>query len=140
MPRPAKIRLDLEPDPQVHVIGISCHENDYRLCWSLNRGLDLALTKRAKDIEDQGPDGDAHHVVFDHDDTDLEVRYTLVNNHGDHGLLVKDQRHVDFFLVVDDRIPLPIEDLLERVRRSEFVLAAFSLSFAEMRAGHKLLR
>jgi hypothetical protein len=30
-------KLDMEPDPEVMLIGISSHVNDYRLCWSLNR-------------------------------------------------------------------------------------------------------
>ena len=136
----AKIRLDVEPSPDILVIGISCHENDYRLCWSLNRLLGLSHAKRAQDIKQVGPDGEAGHTAFDHDDADAEVRYTLVNNHGDRGLLLKEQRQVDYFLLVDDHVPATMDELLVRVRGSEFVLAAFPLSFAELRAGHKLLR
>ena len=33
----AKQKLEMDSDPDITVIGISCHENDYRLCWSINR-------------------------------------------------------------------------------------------------------
>ena len=33
------------------LLGICCHEKDYRLCWAVNSTLDLNLTKSGKDIE-----------------------------------------------------------------------------------------
>ena len=38
-----KLKLDLDPDPEVFLIAISSHVNDYRLCWSLNRKLGISL-------------------------------------------------------------------------------------------------
>jgi len=137
MAKTTKLRLDLEPDPEVNVIGISSHVNDYRLCWSLNRSIGIALTRRERDIQDEGS---ATFAAFDHDETETAARFTLVNNRGGSGLLVKEQRATDYFLVVDERASLDTEQLLERVRNAEFVLAAFSLPFDQLRAGHKLLR
>ncbi len=137
MAKTTKLRLDLEPDPEVNVIGISCHVNDYRLCWSLNRSIGIALSRRERDIQDEG---DASYAAFDHDDAETEARFTLVNNRGGSGLLVKEQRSADYFLVVDERAPFDTDQLLERVRNAEFVLAAFPLPFDQLRAGHKLLR
>jgi hypothetical protein len=30
------------------LLGICCHEKDYRLCWAVNSTLDLNLTKSGK--------------------------------------------------------------------------------------------
>ncbi len=139
MVKTTKIRLDVEPDPEVHVIGISSHVNDYRLCWSLNLSLGIALSRRDRDIVDASAAGMAHHTVFDHDDHEAQVRYTLVTNRGGTGLLIKDQRMADYFLVVDEQGSLPPTELLDRVRNAEFVLAAFPVPFEQLRAGHKLL-
>jgi hypothetical protein len=52
------------------VIGISCHVNDYRLCWSLNRSIGIALSRRERDIQDEG---DASYAAFD-DDADPKTK------------------------------------------------------------------
>ena len=135
----AKLKLDLEPDPGVIIIGISCHENDYRLCWSINRALDLQLTRRRHNIQDEVNNIRAQYAVFDHLDQNNEVSYTLVNNHSADGILLKDQRQADFFLVVDDRVAGDLADLLERIRAADFVLTAFNLPYDQLKAGHKLL-
>jgi hypothetical protein len=57
MAKTTRIRLDVEPDPEVHVIGISSHVNDYRLCWSLNLCLGIALARRDRDILDSSAEG-----------------------------------------------------------------------------------
>lgn len=137
MAKTTKLRLDLEPDPEVNVIGISSHVHDYRLCWSINRSIGIALSRRAQEIRDED---NAAYAAFDHEDAETHARFTLVNNRGGSGLLVKEQRSADYFLVVDECAPIDPEQLLQRVRSAEFVLAAFSVSFDQLRAGHKLLR
>ncbi|MCB0794057.1 MAG: IPExxxVDY family protein [Flavobacteriales bacterium] len=136
--RPARFKLELEALPDVLVVGISSHVNDYRLCWSLNRTLGIALTKRDKDITETLRDGVARFGAYDHDDPETLGRYTLVNNRSDKGLLVKEQPQADLFLVVDRSLVKDHERLLQQVRGSEMVLAAFLLEISELRSGHKL--
>lgn len=136
----ARIKLDIAPDPQVSLVGISSHENDYRLCWSLNHALGIDLRRRRNDISTEGADRSAHHAVFDHEDPDFDVRWTLVNNHGDQGLLLKEQRMADYFLLVDEEAGIAMDDLLDRLRSTEFVLTAFPLDLRNLRGGHMLLQ
>ncbi len=136
----AKVKLDLDPDPEVTIIGISSHVNDYRLCWALNRSMGLSLTRRRQDITDTTGGHLARFATFDHGDPEGGERLTLVHNHCGDGILLREQRQADFFLVVDNAVAETRPDLLERLRRTEFVLAVFPLSFGQLRAGHKLLR
>ncbi|MBL8001941.1 MAG: IPExxxVDY family protein [Flavobacteriales bacterium] len=136
----AKYRLEEPVDPEVMLVGISSHVNDYRLCWSLNRSLGINLARRRNDIIEPGPRKELHFAVFEHVDDIHNVRWTLVNNHGDDGVLVKEQRQADFFLVVDEQAPISAADLLQQVRGSEFVLTAFPLAYQDLRTGHKLLQ
>ena len=43
----AKLVLDWkdEQEDSFTLIGISCHQKDYRLCWELNKILELELQK-----------------------------------------------------------------------------------------------
>ena len=135
----AKLKLEMEPDPAVTVIGISSHVNDYRLCWSINRAVGLSLTRRRSDITDESNGIVAHYSAYDHVDETTKARYTLVNNHSGDGILLKEHRQTDYFLVVDDELASTKPDLLDRVRKADFVLTAFPLPFDQLRAGHKLL-
>ncbi|MBX2972743.1 MAG: IPExxxVDY family protein [Flavobacteriales bacterium] len=135
----AKLKLDLEPDPDVTVIGISSHVHDYRLCWAINRSVGLELTRRRADIADEANGIVASYSAYDHVDEPTQARYTLVNNHSGDGILLKEHRQTDFFLVVDNELAELRPDLLDRVRAAEFVLTAFQLSYDQLKAGHKLL-
>lgn len=136
----AKHKLEPAPDPEVQLIGISSHVNDYRLCWALNRRLGIALARRTRDIEEQGPEGVAHFSAFDHLDEAAQPAYTLVNNHSGDGVLLREQRQADYFLVVDANAHITDADLLEQVRDTEFVLTAFTLDMRRLRDAHKLLQ
>lgn len=130
----------MEPDPEVTLIGISCHVNDYRLCWALNRALGINLTRREKDITDQGPEALASYSAFDHVDDESQAHYTLVNNHSGDGVLLKEHKQADFFLVVDESAPISPDEIIDHVRKTEFVLMAYPLDARKERGAHKLLQ
>ncbi len=136
----AKHKLDMEPDPEVILIGISCHVNDYRLCWALNRTLGINLTRREQDIVDPGPEKAASYSAFDHTDEESQAHYALVNNHCTDGILLREHKQVDYFLVVDESAPITPEQLIDHVRRTEFVLMAIPLDARTERGAHKLLQ
>lgn len=135
----AKHKLDMDPDPEVMLIGISSHVNDYRLCWSLNRSLGINLTRRDRDISDPGPERMASYSAFDHTDEESQAVFSLVNNHSGDGILLKDQRQADYFLVVDENAPVRQDELLARVREADFVLTAFPLDARQLRGAEKLM-
>lgn len=136
----ARHKLEMDPDPEVILIGISCHVNDYRLCWALNRALGINLSRRDRDITEPGPERMANYSVFEHIEPESQALYVLVNNHCGDGVLLREHRQADFFLIVDEHAPTSAEELLEQVRRTEFVLAAYPLDARNERGAHKLLQ
>ena len=135
-----KYKLDMEPDPEVTLIGISCHVHDYRLCWALNRALGINLTRREKDITDPGPEKLASYSAFDHLDEESQAQYVLVHNHSTDGILLKEHKQADYFLVVDESAPITPEQLIDHVRKTEFVLMAYPLDARTERGAHKLFQ
>ena len=113
-PSVAKHKLDMAPDPEVMLIGISCHENDYRLCWALNRELGIDLVRRASDITEPGPEKMASYSAFDHTDQEHEARWTLVHNRSADGILLKDHTLSDYCHFVYDSAPMPAHILIQR--------------------------
>lgn len=136
----AKLKLDSDTDPDVFLIAISSHVNDYRLCWSLNNSLGIDLGRRQNDIESQGPEQLAHFSAFDHIEESTQANVCLVSNHAPEGVLFADQRQTDFFLVVDGESTLSPTETLDRVRRAEFVLTAFNVDIKNLKGAFKLLQ
>jgi hypothetical protein len=135
----AKLKLEPSPDPEVIIVGISSHVSEYRLCWSLNRALELGLTRRRNDLLDEDQLHSSRHAAFDHEEPDTPARVSLVRNLGSAGHLLRDHQHADYFLLVDDELGDRWPDLVARVRAADFVLAAFPLALDQLRQGHKLL-
>lgn len=134
-----KLKLDIAPDPELTIIGISSHEKDYRLCWALNKELSIELGRADSDVQLDDEGQHAAFAVFEHINEDEHMHVTLVNNRSTSGLLLKEQKMADYFLLLNQDAPIEAEDLLARVRRTPFVLTAFALDYHNLREGHKLL-
>ncbi|MBK9196239.1 MAG: IPExxxVDY family protein [Flavobacteriales bacterium] len=135
----AKLKLDIAPDPELTIIGISSHEKDYRLCWALNKELNIELSRSVNDVMTTDGGHSAAFPLFEHSDEDEHLYITLLNNRSGAGYLLKEQKQTDYFLLVNEDAPIGSEELLARVRATPFVLTAFALDYHSLREGHKLL-
>lgn len=136
----AKLRLyDEAVPPRAAVIGISCHVPDYRLCWSLNKSLGLALQRRKQDIVEHARGKELHYPVFEQRSEEGDPDIALIGNACGRRRLIPGQKEADFFLVLSGRDDQEADRLLQRLRPAEFVLAAFTVDFGALRMGHKLL-
>lgn len=137
--RAGKITLDFQPDPEVSIIGISSHVKNYRLCWSLNRALGIALQRHRTDIKEQVRGRTVNHAFFVHHEPELDARYLLVENYKEDNFLVTEHRQSDYFLVLDEELSTRRPELIDEVRAAEFVLTAYPIPFHTLKAGYKLL-
>ena len=108
-------KLVLDYDYDFLLIGILSSEPDYKLCWGINKVLNIVL-KKEKDLELQLHDkemNDGLKLTFDKPEMTprysmytyynevTHLRYTVASNRSVSGLLIKEEQSVDFFLVVD---------------------------------------
>ncbi|MBL0129376.1 MAG: IPExxxVDY family protein [Flavobacteriales bacterium] len=135
----AKYRLEEKPLRPHVVVGISCHVPDYRLCWSVNKGLGLELTRRREAITELVRGKELHYTVFEVKGRDGEARFALICNTCGNRRLLPGQKEADYFLVVDPETAELRPDLLDQLRRCDFVLTAFPVDISRSKSGHKLL-
>lgn len=88
------VRLDVGQE-MFTVIGISSHENDYRLSWSINGHTGLALAHGDSLVTRAGTE----FACFVHEDEDRKI--LLISNRCDNGFLLDKYRSFDFFLKFD---------------------------------------
>ncbi len=127
--------LEVEFDYEFDLIGISCHLRDYRLCFELNRLLDINLVRA-----DQGAEtGSGEFAVF-HDrceETRTEIR--LIVNRGDSGFLIPEKRQADYLLMLRDNARWESDELMEMLKSHQQILTAFEIDPEGLKSKENLL-
>ena len=115
------IKLETEP-VYFTIIGISSHENDYRLSWSLNEKLGLSFSHGDSLLA--GSDKEFSRF-FNQYDNQLLV---LISNRCDNGFLIDKHKNLDFILKIDAQLTADeIDTWLRDLRKSPLVSAAFHI-------------
>ena len=86
-----RVKLDIKPEA-FSIVGISSHENDYRLSWSINEQMNLSFAQNNSLETGEGKE----FSCFVHEDDDQTVM--LVSNRCENGFLLEKYKNFDFFL------------------------------------------
>lgn len=137
----AKLVLNVEYDFDFFLLGISCHEKDYRLSWALNNNLHLELAKE-KDLQIDAKKNSTPllHSIFTFDNEQECRQYYLISNRGSNGLLVPEQKHADYFLLIKGSLMKEDEPyIIKRVKETPMVLTAFEIDPIQLKSKENLL-
>ena len=137
----AKQTLTIEYDYDFLLVGISCHEKYYRLCWALNLYLQLDLA-RTKDlvIERKKPAPSSNYVLCFFDDAVHYRQYYLISNKSDDVCLLPEHKQVDFFLMVKGSVlDKDKPALIQAIRETQTVLTAFEIDASQLKSRENLL-
>lgn len=127
-------QLEVEYDYDFTLLGISCHEKEYRLCWQLNRtfGFDLQCQDSIVYDED-GPEFPLYTSLHDEPNS-----CSIIKNRVDGGLLVPELAQVDYFFRADESMELPV-DFTDRLRSMSWINAVFKLDAEKLASKQNLL-
>ncbi len=137
----SKFTLDVKYDFEFILLGISCHEKDYRISWALREKLEIDLC-RGEDLNISSKKaGEAgSYAVFECLNEDNDSAIFLVSNRCDSSFLIPEQRSCDYFLVArggyDEENK---EEMLQKIREIPFVLTAFSIDPSSLRSRQNLI-
>jgi hypothetical protein len=127
MTKMKKYLLKLDEDLDFDVIGISSHQLDYRLVWSINASLRLHLTKAIKPlmVYNEKKNEEISFPVYGYQDELDRVGYYLLKNKSGLDFLIPEAGNMDYFLFLTNNHAIVIEQFVTELRRIETVLAAF---------------
>jgi hypothetical protein len=130
--------LDIGLDYDFELIGISSHEKDYRLAWSLNRAMNWKLVK-VEDIQIEQRESIACFPRFYyHHPVDQSI-VTLIDNKTSEGYLMPELTQFDYLLKVEE-LQHGLDDLFfKKLRRAQFVLAVFPLDVTKLKSKQNLI-
>ena len=91
------VRLDTRPITFT-IIGISSHENDYRLSWSINEQMGRAFAQSDSLVTAAGNE----FTCFVHENEDQKI--LLVSNRCDNGFLLEKYKNFDFIIKFNTKL------------------------------------
>ena len=104
------------------LIGISSHENHYRLSWSINEQLGYAFAQGARLATDSGKE----FTCFVHQDD--EQRLLLLSNRCDNGFLIEKYKNLDFILKIEgEPNEMELSAWIRNLKKVALVSAAFPI-------------
>ena len=131
----------LDYDYDFLLFGISCHVKDYRMCWALNKKLGISLKKEENLLLPvQHSEEVNEYPFYSYSDEAFRIKYIVAGNRGTKGLLVKEQKQVDFFLLIEGHYEIVnTYDLLKKLKEIDVILAAFELNPNHLKSKQNLL-
>jgi len=123
------------------LVGISCHERDYRVCWGVNKELFLSLEKEKKEIEVFHKKNNRHsrHAVFSQINFDTEEEVHLISNRSKSGFLIPEQKHADYLLLIKGEEIVDLEEVVKNLKKINFVLTAFFIEVSMLKSKENLI-
>ena len=124
-----------------HLIGISSHYHDYRLCWGVNKLLDFNLQRSEIEIliqEKKGEDVMAF-PAFYFLCPDSEILFELISNRNEEGYLIPEMKQADYFLKFDDFYADSVSELIQKLRSITMINMAFQVDPENLRSKYNLI-
>jgi hypothetical protein len=134
-------KLSVKTEHDSVLIGISSHENDYRLSWAINKHLGTNLIKAENLIVyHEKFDVDQEFSLFVFEDEDSMLKYQLIANKCDNGYLIPELSNIDFFLQIHGEIDNNYTGmLLEKLKRIYLITAAFVIDPSSLKSKKRLI-
>lgn len=135
----SKFTLNIEEDYDFSLIGISCHAKDYRLCYELNKILEIDLV-RGEDLDIDSKNTKANYALYDYIDEENFIDYYLISNRSNKGYLIPEHKSTDFFLLLkgasNDDI---IENIINKISEIQLVLTSFQIDVNSLKSKQNLI-
>ena len=136
-----KIKLTYNPDYKFALIGISSHENDYKLAWSINNDLNLNLSKQEDiSIFNKKYSETQNFSVFSHNDETNLTLYNLISNRCENGFLIHEYNKFDYFLqIYGELTDTDIKEILNKLKQNNNIIIAGKLDLSQIKSIGKLI-
>lgn len=156
-----KYTLDILPDYDFLLLGISSHEKDYRLAWALNKVLSVEFQKvESLEMKDKKQSERAYFSTFYYgDEEDIREYYILSNSSENktlssqentlfglddftvkNELLIPERKTANYFFVLKGSVDLEeVDRIIEAIRSIQFVLTVDVIEVEELKSKQNLI-
>lgn len=153
----SKLVFQIEPEIDFELICISSHHKDYRLCWEINKKLNLKFARIEEYYLGQKEDPGELYTQFQYNNETEHVEMFLISNRciptegaakpedlfpaEDRIKLIPELKPVDYLLLVYGQLSeREIEDLVKELSGLSMVHKAWKQDVSTLRSKFNLLR
>lgn len=134
-------KLVVEDDFNFLLIGISSHENDYRISWAINQQLKIAF-KRTDNIQIHNPrtGDDKEFSLYTYTDPKTHLHYDLFSNRCDNGFFLEEMKNIDYLMRISgDFIKTFPAQMVNKLKKIDILTTAFEIDPLSLKSKKKLI-
>lgn len=137
----AKHKLVFEETYDFDLIGICCSHSDYRLCWAINREMEMDLCKGDDYFLRTKKDGEYYFSYYDFVNDETHESFHLIKNlsFDNYKRLIPEQDQIDYFIIVKGGYDLNLNDFLSQLKKIDCILTAFQYNPESLKSKANLL-
>ena len=134
------LKLKVDQEFRYRLLGISCHENDYRLVWAINNQMKMKFVRTANlIIHNPKLKLDLEFSRYTYRDEDKYLTYNLVSNRCPDGFLFPEISKIDYLLqIIGDTHTSHTEGLMKGLRKIEIISAVFPVEPGKIKNPDKI--
>jgi hypothetical protein len=135
------MKLKVEEKVNYKMIGISSHENDYRLVWAINNQLRMQFVRRENLIVHNAKlKSDLEFSCYAFHDEDRYLNFRLISNRCPDGFLFPEIRKLDFVLqIIGEMDDSMVNNLVKEIRKIEIVSAVVAIRPQDIKNIEKMI-
>jgi hypothetical protein len=135
------VKLQIGETNSFTLIGISSHENDYRLVWAMNNAFSFQFTRIENlVIFDQKINTDLEFSRFIFSDEDKYLTYHLISNRCPDGFLFPEIKNLDYLLQITGELDeKQLAALIRNLKKTGIISAAFFIDPKQLKDADKKL-
>lgn len=133
-------KLKVDTQFPFRTIGISSHENDYRLIWAINTKLHTAFVRidNFRALDANGTENEFSRYFFE--DQDRYFACYIISNRCDNGYMIPEYRMVDYFMFLKGEIESGFPDeMIRQLKQVEIISTAFLVDNKTIKSIKRLL-
>ncbi len=137
----SKHRLLVDFDFEFSLICLISSLKDYRLCWAINRSLNIELSREDElKISNEKKRKEAYFNQFHYEDPINFLHYHLLANKSAGAFLLPELKRVDYLLMLrGDAAEETKEEILQQLKNLAGIEALFAANPAELRSKQNLI-
>jgi hypothetical protein len=135
------IKLENIPTSPFHLIGISSHENDYRLSWALNQQAGTNFKRTVNYIIfNKKENTEQEFNQYECFDASGFPGMYLISNSSPTGYLLPELKNIDFFIVLLGKTNSLVQgEVLQKLKKVDIVSLAMLIDTEGLKSKNKLV-
>jgi len=135
-----KLSSNIDYAAEFSFIGISSHLKDYRLSFFINQQYGMKLRKIEDFVQEDEQQNLFNYSLFYYHCPETNNNFCLISNHHSEKKLIQVYKQFDYFLLVQNNLPLAKKkDLILNLKKIPNLLAAYEIELGKVKNINQLL-